>query len=303
MTEKYSFIDAEYDDTPEENAGDAPGIIQMCEWLGVSKSGYYEWRTRPESAAAQRRELLKIKIKALFETNNEEYGYRRMHAVLVRGGEQCCPELVRGLMRELGLEPCQPRPWRHSLTEQDGQAGPIPDLVSRDFSADKPGDKMVGDITYIPTWQGWVYLALVIDCATRKIIGWAMDDNYKTPLIIDAIEMAARNLALPEGAIFHSDRGSNYTSASFARALEELGIRQSVGRTGICYDNALSESVNGTLKVELVHRTVYPTRQKAREDIARWIELRYNRTRLHSGLGYRTPQEVMDEYLNGQEAA
>jgi putative transposase len=303
VTEKYSFIDAEYDDAPEENAGDAPGIIQMCGWLGVSKSGYYEWRTRPESAAAQRRELLKIKIKALFEANNEEYGYRRMHAVLVRGGEQCCPELVRGLMRELGLEPCQPRPWRHSLTEQDGQAGPIPDLVSRDFSAEKPGDKMVGDITYIPTWQGWVYLALVIDCATRKIIGWAMDDNYKTPLIIDAIEMAARNLDLPEGAIFHSDRGSNYTSASFARALEELGIRQSVGRTGICYDNALSESVNGTLKVELVHRTVYPTRQKAREDIARWIELRYNRTRLHSGLGYRTPQEVMDEYLNGQEAA
>jgi transposase InsO family protein len=303
VTEKYSFIDAEYDDAPEENAGDAPGIIQMCEWLGVSKSGYYEWRTRSESAAAQRRELLKIKIKALFEANNEEYGYRRMHAVLVRGGEQCCPELVRGLMRELGLEPCQPRPWRHSLTEQDGQAGPIPDLVSRDFSAEKPGDKMVGDITYIPTWQGWVYLALVIDCATRKIIGWAMDDNYKTPLIIDAIEMAARNLDLPEGAIFHSDRGSNYTSASFARALEELGIRQSVGRTGICYDNALSESVNGTLKVELVHRTVYPTRQKAREDIARWIELRYNRTRLHSGLGYRTPQEVMDEYLNGQEAA
>ena len=303
MTEKYSFIDAEYDDAPEENAGDAPGIIQMCEWLGVSKSGYYEWRTRPESAAARRRELLKIKIKALFEANNEEYGYRRMHAVLVRGGEQCCPELVRSLMRELGLESCQPRTWRHSLTEQDGQVGPIPDLVSRDFSAEKPGDKMVGDITYIPTWQGWVYLALVIDCATRKIIGWAMDDNYKTPLIIDAIEMAARNLDLPEGAIFHSDRGSNYTSSSFATALEELGIRQSVGRTGICYDNALSESVNGTLKVELVHRTVYPTRRKAREDIARWIELRYNRTRLHSGLGYRTPQEVMDEYLNGQEAA
>jgi putative transposase len=130
-----------------------------------------------------------------------------------------------------------------------------------------------------------------------------MDDNYKTPLIIRAIEMAARNLVLPEGAIFHSDRGSNYMSGEFARELKKLGIRQSAGRTGICYDNALAESVNGTLKVELVHRTFYPTRQKAYEDIARWIELRYNRTRLHSGLGYRTPQEVMDEYLNGQEAA
>jgi putative transposase len=303
VTEKYSFIDAEYAEMPGASMGGAPTIVQMCAWLGVSKSGYYDWRSRPQSAAAERRELLKVKISALFEANNAEYGYRRMHAVLVRGGEQCCPELVRDLMRELGLEPCQPRPWRHSLTEQDGQAGPIPDLVNRDFTAEKPGDKMVGDITYIPTWQGWLYLALVTDCATRKIVGWAMDDNYKTPLIIDAIEMAARNLDLPEGAIFHSDRGSNYTSASFARALEELGIRQSVGRTGICYDNALSESVNGTLKVELVHRTVYPTRQKAREDIARWIELRYNRTRLHSGLGYRAPQEVMDEYLNGQEAA
>jgi putative transposase len=275
----------------------------MCRWLEVSRSGYNDWRTRPESDNAKRRELLKIKIKALFEANNEEYGYRRMHQALVRGSEQCCPELVRDLMRELGLRPCQPRPWRHSLTEQDGKAGPIPDLVCRDFTAAEPGEKMVGDITYIPTWQGWLYLATVIDCATRKIVGWAMDDNYKTPLIISAIEMAARNLDLPEGAIFHSDRGSNYTSAKFAETLEELGIRQSVGRTGICYDNALAESVNGTLKVELVHRTVYPTLQHAKKDIARWIELRYNRTRLHSGLGYRTPQEVLDEYLKGQAAA
>ena len=301
MTEKYSFTGAEYA-TPAR-AGSAPTIVQMCEWLGVSKSGYYDWDKRPESARASKRELLKLKIKALFDFNNEEYGYRRIHAALVRGGEQCGPELVRGLMRELGLVPCQPRPWRHSLTDQDGQAGPIPDLVSRDFSAGKPGEKMVGDITYIPTWEGWLYLALVIDCATRMIVGWAMDDNYKTPLISEAIRMASRNLNLPEGAIFHSDRGSNYTSAEFAGVLEELNIRQSVGRTGICFDNALAESVNGTVKVELVHRTVYDTRQKAYDDIARWIELRYNRTRLHSGLGYRTPQEVMDEYLNGQAVA
>ena len=302
MTEKYSFIDAECAGT-SASAGEAPTVVQMCGWLGVSKSGYYEWRSRPQSAAAKRRELLKVKIKALFEFNNEEYGYRRMHRVLVRGGEECCPELVRQLMRELGLEPCQPKPYRRSLTAQDGAAGPIPDLVNRDFTAAEPGQKMVGDITYIPTWQGWVYLATVIDCATRKIVGWAMDDNYKTLLIKKAIRMAARNLDLPEGALFHSDRGSNYTSGEFAEELKRLGIRQSVGRTGICYDNALAESVNGTLKVELVHRTVYTTRQKAYKDIARWIELRYNRTRLHSGLGYRTPQEVMDEYLNGQAAA
>jgi putative transposase len=301
VSAKYAFADAEYA-TPAGEEACAPTVTQMCEWLGISKSGYYEWRLRPQSAAAKRRELLKIKIKALFEFNNEEYGYRRLHAALVRSGERCSPELVRVLMRELGLEPCQPRPWRHSLTEQ-GQAGPIPDLVNRDFTAEKPGQKMVGDITYIPTWEGWVYLATVIDCATRKIIGWAMDDNYKTPLITQAVKMAARNVNLPGEAVFHSDRGSNYTSAEFAGELAKLGICQSVGRTGICYDNALAESVNGTLKVELVHRTAYATREKAREDIARWIELRYNKTRLHSGLGYRTPQEVMDEHLNGQEAA
>ena len=302
MSEKYVFIDSEYATLARDEAC-APTVTQMCEWLRVSKSGFYGWRSRPVSETARRRELLKIKIKALFEFNNEEYGYRRIHAALVRGGEPVDDETVRKIMRELGLVPCQPKPWRHSLTEQDGQAGPVPDLVNRDFTAGKPGEKMVGDITYIDTWEGWVYLATVIDCATRKIAGWAMDDNYKTPLISRAIRMAARNLDLPEGAIFHSDRGSNYTSGEFAGVLEELGISQSVGRTGICYDNALSESVNGTLKNELVYRTVYTTRQAAMDDIARWIELRYNRTRLHSTLGYRTPQEVLDEYLNGQEAA
>ena len=302
MSGKYVFIDAEYTALAGEEAY-APTIAQLCEWLEVSKSGYYDWRSRPQSAAAKRRETLELKIKALFEANNAEYGYRRIHAALVRGGESVDDETVRKIMRDLGLEPCQPKPWRCSLTEQDGQAGPIPDLVNRDFTADKPGQKMVGDITYIDTWEGWVYLATVIDCATRKIAGWAMDDNYKTPLISSAIRMAARNLDLPDGAIFHSDRGSNYTSSEFAKVLKELGISQSVGRTGICYDNALSESVNGTLKNELVYRTAYATRKAAMNDIARWIELRYNRTRLHSTLGYRTPHDVLDEYLNGQEAA
>ncbi len=302
MSDKYEFIDAECATLPADGEA-APTIVQMCGWLEVSNSGFHDWRTRPPSETAQRRKLLEIKVKALFDANNSEYGYRRIHAALVRGGESVDDETVRKIMRELGLEPCQPKPWRVSLTEQDGQAGPIPDLVNRDFTASNPGDKMVGDITYIDTWEGWVYLATVIDCATRKIVGWAMDDNYKTPLISRAIEMAARNLDLPEDAIFHSDRGSNYTSAEFGEKLGELGIRRSVGRTGICYDNALSESVNGTLKNELVYRTAYKTRKAAMDDIARWIELRYNRTRLHSTLGYRTPQEVLDEYLNGQEAA
>ena len=217
MTEEYGFIDAEYATLAGDEAC-APTITQMCEWLGVSKSGYYDWMSRPQSETEKRREILKLKIRALFEANNEEYGYRRMTEALRRGGEQADDETVRKLMRELELVPCQPRPWRHSLTEQ-GPAGPIPDLVNRDFSAGKPGEKMVGDITYVPTWEGWVYLALVIDCATRMIVGWAMDDNYKTPLITSAVKMAARNVKLPEGAVFHSDRGSN---GGFNRSSQHL---------------------------------------------------------------------------------
>jgi putative transposase len=297
VSEVYEFIDVEY-----ATSGAAPAITLMCRWLEASKSGYYEWRSRPESATAKRRGELKLLIKKAFDDSDGTYGYRRVWWQLARWDVRAGLELVRALMRELGLVACQPRPWRPATTQQ-GHTGPIPDLVNRDFTADAPGRKMVGDITYIPTWEGWVYLATVIDCATRKVAGWAMDDNYRTPLITSAIEMAARNLDLPADAVFHSDRGSNYTSAEFAASLERLGIRQSVGRTGVCYDNALAESFNAALKVERVHRTAYPTRKRAKEDIARYIELRYNRTRLHSGLGYQTPQEALDEYLNRQLAA
>jgi putative transposase len=297
VSDVYEFIDAEY-----ASRETAPAITQMCAWLEVSKSGFYDWRSRPESATAKRQEKLKLLIKRIFDDSDGTYGYRRITEQLARCRVHAGAELVRKLMRALGLVACQPRPWRPSTTQQ-GRAGPIPDLVNRDFTAQVPGGKMVGDITYIPTWQGWAFLATVIDCATRKVIGWAVDDNYRTPLITSAIQMAARNVDLPADAIFHSDRGSNYTSAEFAAVLNGLGIRQSVGRTGSCFDNALAESFNAAVKVERVHRTVYPTVRKAREDIARYIELRYNRTRLHSALGYRTPQEVHDEYLNRQRAA
>lgn len=303
MSEKFEFIDVEYATSTTANIMDAPPIAKMCAWLEVSRSGFYEWRGRPASATAKRREELTAFITCSFEDSDGTYGYRRVHADLAEWGVACGPELVRALMRELGLEPCQPRPWRHCLTEQDGQAGAIPDLVTRDFSAHAPGHKMVGDVTYIPTWEGWVYLATVIDCHTKAVIGWGMDDNYKTPLIEAAIEMAARNHELADGAIFHSDRGSNYTSAQFAKTLTRLRLRRSVGRTGICFDNALAESFFAALKNERVHRTQYPTREHARRDIARYIEFRYNTKRRHSGLGYKTPQQVHDEYLNRQLAA
>jgi putative transposase len=302
VSDKFEFIDAQHaGDTT--NTAPALSTVKMCVLLGVSRSGFYEWRTRPASATAERRGELKALISKSFDDSDGTYGYRRVHADLVAWGVSCGPELVRSLMRELGLEPCQPKPWRFSLTENDGREKHIPDLVRRDFTAEAPGQKMVGDITYIPTWEGWVYLATVIDCYTKAVVGWAVGDDYKTPLIEKAIDMAARNHQLADDAIFHSDRGSNYTSSTFAKVLKKYRIRQSVGRTGICYDNAMAESFFAALKNERVHRTQYPTREHARRDVARYIEFRYNSRRRHSGLGYRTPRQVHDEYLNRQLAA
>ncbi|MGH3408398.1 MAG: IS3 family transposase [Streptosporangiaceae bacterium] len=303
VTEKYEFIDAEYAACRRSPDGNMPSIVKMCRWLEVSRSGYYEWRAAPETETASRRARLARYIRKSFGDSGETYGYRRVHADLAAWGVPCGPELVRSVMRELGLQACQPRPWRFSLTEGDGQEHDIPDLVNRDFTAGAPGEKMVGDITYVRTWQGWIYLATVIDCCTKELVGWAMDSNYKTPLIQAAIEMAARNHRLADQAVFHSDRGSNYTSQRFAETLRELGLRQSVGRTGICYDNAMAESFNAALKNELTRRTQYPTREHARRAIARYIEFWYNTRRRHSGLGYKTPRQVRDGYLEGQLTA
>jgi putative transposase len=293
VSAKYEFIDAQKAHYP---------IVKMCQWVQVSRSGYYEWQDRPASATARRREQLKRLVAAIFAVSDGTYGYRRVHAQLVRQGDGCSPELVRELMRELALHPCQPRPWRPTTTLRGDTASP-PDLVGRDFTADAPGTKLVGDITYINTWQGWLYLATVIDCHTKACIGYAMAEHMRADLVIEALAMAARNYRLAEDAIFHSDRGTQYTSEAFVKAAQTLGIRRSVGRTGICFDNALAESFNAALKVERVNRTVYPTREYARKDVTRYIEFRYNTQRLHSGLGYKTPQEVYNEYLNQQQAA
>lgn len=302
MSDRFEFIDAEHATQNSANMT-APPITRMCVLMEVSRSGYYDWRDRPTSATAQRREELMLYVAKSFDDSNGTYGYRRVHADLVGWGVLAGPELVRALMRQLGLEPCQPKPWRHSLTEADDQPATIPDLVGRDFTADQPGTKMVGDITYVPTWQGWLFLATVIDCHTKQVVGWAMDDHYKTPLITAAIEMAHRNHTIHSKAVFHSDRGSNYTFDEFAKVLAKHDMRQSVGRTGICYDNAMAESFFAALKNELVHRTQYPTREHARTDIARYIEFWYNRKRRHSGLNYKTPLEVHTDYLDSQQAA
>ncbi len=293
VTEKFEFIDGEKGNYP---------LVCMFNWMGVSKSGYYEWHGRPDSVTARRRAGLKELIQQVFDEFDETYGYRRIHAELNRRGVPCGPELIRALVRELGLVACQPRPWRLT-TIPDADVATTPDLVKRNFTANEPGAKLVGDITYVKTWNGWLYLATVIDCYTKMVVGYAMATHMETSLIRAAIDMAARNISLPKDAIFHSDRGSQYTSSEYRKHLQELRIRPSLGRTGICYDNAMAESFNAALKTELVYRTAFPTHEHARKAIARYIEFFYNRKRLHSGLGYRIPIEVHDEYLNRQFAA
>jgi transposase InsO family protein len=174
-------------------------------------------------------------ITAVFDANHGTYGYRRVHAVLARSGEQVSDELVRQLMRALDLQPCQPRPWRPTTTEAD-EHHRIGDLAQRDFTANAPGEKLVGDITYISTGEGWLYLATTIDCYSTMVVGWSMADHYKTPLIASALDMADNNIEIAEGCIFHSDRGSNYTSYEFAKKIKDMDMRQSVGRTGICWE-------------------------------------------------------------------
>ena len=234
MSDKYTLIAAEYAANMAAPAADAPTLTKMCLWIGVSKSGFYDWKDRPLSATAVRQEYLKGKIEKIFGDNDETYGYRRVHAELARQGEQATSELVRRLMRDLGLVPCQVRKPR-SLTTQATDIAKIPDRVRRDFTAAAPYLKLISDITEIKTWQGKVYLATVIDCFSKEVIGWAMAAHFRTPLITDAMKMAAKNHPLAANCIAHSDRGSNYTSGDYAELLDELGLSQSLGRTGICY--------------------------------------------------------------------
>jgi len=284
VTDRYQLINREEGSYP---------ISSMCRWSRVSKSGYYSWRDRPQSQTAIRREELAILIKEVFDDSDGTYGCRRIQVVLERRGVRADGATIRAIMRDLGL---------HER----------PDLLLRDFTANEPGRKWCGDIlpqaggapSYVRTWAGFIYFATVLDCCTKKVVGYAMADHMHTSLVCQAIDMAVRRCPIDRGAaVFFSDRGSQYTSQRFLDHLKGYGIRPSVGRAGVCWDNAWAESFNATLKNERVHRMVYPTKDKAIKDIAFWIELRYNYARHHSALGYRTPNEVERELLDLTKAA
>jgi len=303
MSEKFGLIAAEKADPTSRYP-----VIKMCGWLGVSTSGFYDHCNAVESDRARRRAKIITQVQATYRLGRGAYGVRRVHAVLSRSHD---PEvasvslnLVRAVMAELGLAGCQPRSYKTTTRPDPHATGQPADLVGRDFTTDTPGSKLVGDITYIKTWQGWLYLATVIDCCTRQVIGWSMADHMCSSLVCDAISMAAGRGALQPEAVFHSDRGSQYTSTDFAILLGVLNLRGSMGRVGQCWDNALAESFFGALKNELVHRTIFPTRAKARRAIAEYIEVFYNRVRLHSALGYKTPAEIAQTYRqNAAKAA
>jgi putative transposase len=258
VSERYEFIDAEKD-VVADAGGKKYTVRKMCAWLRVSVSGYYEWRGRPDSAKRKRRAYLSGLITAIFDASDQTYGHRRVHAQLLRQGESCTPELVRRLMRQLGLVACQPRPWRHSLTEADPAASPIPDLLNRDFTAAAPGEKMVGDITYIstPGKDGSTSPPSSIATPRPSSAGpWTTTTRPRSSTRPSRWQHATTPYR--QERYFTPTVGSNYTSARFAATLESVGIRQSVGRTGICYDDSMAESFFGTLKNECVHRTIYP---------------------------------------------
>ena len=295
---KYEYIESQKHDPSNVHP-----IVKMCLWLAVSTSGFYHWAQRPQSATAARREALTARIRHFFTGSDGTYGYRRIHADLVDEGTECSPELVCQIMRIEGLIACQPRPFRVT-TEADAEAAAdMPDLVGRDFTADRPGVKFVGDITYIHTWQGFIYLATVIDCYSKKVVGWSIADHMRTELVEAALNNAAATTAIEPHAIFHSDRGSVYTSAGYRALVKRLGMRSSMGRTGVCWDNAMAESFFSALKNERVYRTVYATKAQARRDVIAYIEGFYNSRRRHSALEYQRPNEVHYTYQEPATAA
>jgi len=277
-------------------------IAWMCRLLGVPRSSFYAWRSRAETATAARRRELAVLVKAAFSAGRGTYGCRRVAAQLNRDGYRCSIGLAADLMRQAGLRACQPRAYKRTTVPGE-QPVTSPDLIGRDFSAAVPGQRLVGDITYLRTGEGWLYLATVIDLATRMVTGWQMADHMRTSLVTGALGMAITHGHVQPGAIFHSDKGAQYTSAEFTRFCQASGIRTSTGRTGVCWDNAAAESFFGALKNEMYYQHSFPGRASARFAVADYIEVFYNRRRLHSALGYRTPAEALTSYQDAASAA
>ena len=265
----------------------------MCRVLEVSRSGFYAWRSRDVSAAEERREELTAEVKEIHAQVKARYGSPRIHAELVAKGHACSVNFVAQVMREAGIAAKTRRKFRQTTDSNHGL--PVAEnILDRDFDPDEPNTSWVADVTYIPTREGWLYLAVVEDLFSRRVVGWSMGATMTSRLVVDALEMAlARRLkgSLSSGLVAHSDRGSQYASEHYQRRLREERITCSMSRRGNCWDNAAMESFFASLKKELVHDEDYATRDEAKASIFEYIEAFYNRVRRHSSLGYVAPAE------------
>lgn len=283
------------------DSGEFP-VSFMCEALGVSRSGYYAWRIAPLSERASLDERLSALIVSIYRTARGNPGVRRVRAGLAAAGYRVSHKRVHRLMRALDLRGRHPRAWR-STTVAGQEPVAAPDLIGRVFSADQPDTRWCGDVTYIKTWNGWAYLATVIDLHSRRLVGWAIDEHMRTSLVTDALDMAITNRRPAPGVIFHSDKGAQYTSKEFDAYCRRHKIRRSLGRTGVCFDNAVSESFFATYKKELIHTQPWPDITRLRKKSADWFENYYNTVRRHSTLEYLTPAEYELGYRNINELA
>lgn len=277
---RYQFIADHHNDYP---------VTLLCRVMQVARSGYYAWRKEPLSTRKVADMVLLQHIRDIFEEGRQTYGSDRIQGILADQGIRCGRERVARLMQADNLKPKTRRPFRVITTDSKHQLPVSPNQLDQDFSADDPDQKWATDITYVPTAEGWLYLAVVLDLYSRRIVGWAMSDSLHRQLVIDALQMAITARRPAPGLLHHSDRGSQYASHDYQALLTRAKMISSMSRKGNCYDNAAVESFFGTLKSELVYHRQYATRAEAKADIFEYVEVFYNRIRCHSALGYKSP--------------
>jgi putative transposase len=278
----YRFISAEKARTP---------VSLACRWLGVSRSGYYEWATRAPSERALTDAWLTERIRTIHRAHRGVYGAPRIHADLrLAHGIRVSRKRVERLMRAAGISGLVRRKRGRTTISVPG-VRVADDLVERRFRPDAPNVLWIADVTYLRTWEGWLYLAAVQDAYSRRIVGWSMADHMRAELVVDALQMAVSRRRPAPGLIHHSDQGSQYVSLAFGQAARDAGIARSMGSKGDCYDNAVAESFFATLKKELVHRRSWPTRRELTSEVFEYVEAFYNRVRRHSTLGYLSPAD------------
>lgn len=276
---KYGFI---------QKYADEYDISLMCHVLKVSRGGFYDWRDRELSVRAIENQMLGRKIHRIFDVHKGRYGSPRVHAALKREAITISKGRVERLMRRAGLAATRAKRHKRVYIQREQQQA-APNYLARQFDANKPNEKWVGDITFIPTRQGYLYLAVILDLYSRAIVGWAMSARINGQLVMDALNMAIKQRGSPKGVLVHSDQGSQYTAESYRKKLEEHDMVCSMSRKGECQDNAVAESFFHTLKEELVRDSRFTSLHEAKQEIFKYIEIYYNRQRIHSTLGYQTP--------------